>query len=131
MATIFKEFSVAAAPGAVWAAFKDVGAVDKLAKGFVTATRMAEPDTRIVTFANGMEARETIVSVDDARKRLAYWINRNERLIHHNGVFEVFADGAGSRVTWTVDLLPDEMAGPIGGMMDMGAAAMRESLGGG
>jgi carbon monoxide dehydrogenase subunit G len=129
MATIRKEFTVSASPDAVWAVFKDVGAVHtRLAKGFVTDTKL-EDGARVVTFANGMVARELIVTVDDAGRRLAYSVTKAEGLTHHNASFQVLAEGAGSRVVWIADVLPDAAEGPIGDMMAAGVAAMRASLG--
>lgn len=127
MASIRRELKLSAPPDAVWAAFRDVGAVHaRLARGFVTGCRMDGPD-RIVTFANGLEARELIVDVDDAARRLAYSA-RSERLRHHGASFEVFADGAGCRVVWIADVLPHEAAAGVAQMMDAGIAAMRKTL---
>jgi carbon monoxide dehydrogenase subunit G len=127
MASIRREFTLDAPPGAVWAAFRDVGAVHtRLAPGFVTGCRMDGQD-RVVTFANGLAARELIVDVDDAALRLAYSA-RSERLKHHSASFQVFADGAGCRVVWLADVLPHEAAAAVGQMMDAGVAAMRRTL---
>jgi len=42
---------------------------------------------------------------------------------------QVFADGDGrSRVVWIADLLPNDLAGPIGGMMEQGMRAMQQTL---
>ena len=129
MATIRKEFDVAAPPDTVWAAFKDVGAVHtRLARGFVTDCRMDGND-RIVTFVNGMVAREVIVAVDDKARRLVYSA-RTDRLQHHNASFAVSTHGDGSRVVWVADFLPDAIAPAIGAMMEQGVAAMRKTLGG-
>jgi hypothetical protein len=58
MATIRKEISIAARAEEVWDAVRDVGALHtRLVPGFVIDTRL-EPGARIVTFANGMVARE-------------------------------------------------------------------------
>jgi hypothetical protein len=128
MATVRKEWSVEAAPEAVWAAYKDFGAVHtKLAQGFVTDTRL-EAGARIVTFVNGMIAREILVTMDDAARRLVYAIVGNERLTHHNASFQVFDDRAGSRIVWIADILPDAAAAPIGEMMEAGVAAMQRTL---
>ena len=129
MASIRKEFDLTAAPDAVWAVFQDVGAVHtRLARGFVTDCRMDGKD-RIVTFVNGLVAREVIVDIDDRARRLVYSA-RSERLQHHNASFTVSARGTGARVVWVADLLPDAMAQPIGAMMEQGAAAMRKTLDG-
>src|SRR5262249_28453542 len=65
MATIRKEMVVRADAAAVWDAVRDVGALhERLVPGFVVDTKL-EPGARVVTFANGMVARELIVTVDD------------------------------------------------------------------
>jgi len=87
---------------------------------------MDGPD-RIVTFANGLVARELIVDVDGAARRIAYSA-RSERLSHHNATLQVFPEGAGCRVVWITDVLPHEAAGRAGRMMDAGIAAMRKTL---
>jgi hypothetical protein len=94
MASIRKEISVNASAAEVWAAMRDVGEVHRLvAPGFVKDCRL-EGDARVVTFGNGLLARELIVDVDDKARRLAYSA-RSERLQHHNASFQVFDDGPG------------------------------------
>jgi hypothetical protein len=127
MASIHKEMHVGAAPDQVWAAFRDVGAIHtRLARGFVTDTKL-EGDTRIVTFANGITARERIIDLDDTKRRLAYSVVEG-RPTHHHASFQVVAEGAGSRVVWIADLLPDELKPVIDGMMDYGMKAMKSTL---
>lgn len=128
MATIIKDFTVRAKPEAVWDALRDIGAIhERLARGFVTDTRMDGPD-RIVTFVNGLVVRERIVSIDETIRRLAYSA-ASERLTHHNASFQVFADGGdGSRILWIADMLPDVAADAIGAMMEEGCQAMRRTL---
>jgi carbon monoxide dehydrogenase subunit G len=130
MATIIRDFRIEAQPEAVWDALRDVGRIhERLARGFVTDTRMDGQD-RIVTFANGLVARERIVSLDEQTRRIAYSA-MTERLAHHNASFQVFADGAGaSRVLWIADLLPHEMAETVGAMMEEGAEAIKQTLNG-
>ena len=97
MASIRKEVLVDAPPGFAWEAIRDVGAIHtRLAQGFVLDTRL-EGDTRLVTFAGGMVARERIVDVDDNARRLAYSVVEG-RPTHHNASIQVFADGDRSRV---------------------------------
>jgi len=91
---------------------------------------MEGPDVRIVTFANGLVAKELIVDIDDQARRLV-WSARSERLKHHNASIQVFEEGPGRcRIVWIADVLPHEMAKPIGAMMDAGMEAMRKTLGG-
>ena len=128
MASIRREFRVAAPAGKVWEAMRDVGEVHtRLARGFVTGCRRDGED-RIVTFANGLVARELIVDLDDAKRRLAYSA-RSERLAHHSASFQIFDDGLGGcTVVWLADLLPNATATAIGAMMDEGVAAMKKTL---
>ena len=128
MASIRKEIPLDARPEDVWSAVRDIGALhERLVPGFVVATRL-EDGARIVTFDNGLVARELIVDLDDEARRLV-WSARGGRLTHHNASAQVYAVGDGrSRLVWIADLLPDELAGDIGAMMDRGAAAMREAL---
>jgi hypothetical protein len=102
MASIHREVLIESRPEAVWDAVRDVGAVHiRVAPGFLTGCRMEDaPLARVVTFANGMEARELIV-----------------------------AEGAAhTRVVWIADLLPNELAPAIAGMIEQGLAAMKKTL---
>jgi hypothetical protein len=130
MASIHKEILVDAAPEDVWAAIRDVGAIHtRLAQQFVVDTRL-EGDSRLVTFANGAQIRERIIDVDDRRRRLAYSVV-DWRATHHNASFQVFAEGeTGSRVLWIADLLPNDLAALVDGLMEEGCAAMKQTLSG-
>jgi hypothetical protein len=131
MSTIIREVVIEADSTSVWDALRDFGALhEKLAPGFVTGCRLETSDTRVVTFFNGAEARERLVGVDEDARRLAYTVIESAfDATHHNAAAQVIDDGAGrSRFAWTVDVLPDELATPIGQMMDAGLAAIKEHL---
>jgi hypothetical protein len=130
MASVHKEIALPAAPEAVWDVVRDVGAVHtRFAPGFVVDT-VLEEDARVVTFANGLVARELIVDLDEPRRRLAYSV-RSERLSHHNASFQVLADASGSRLVWIADVLPHDAAVTVGAMMSEGLEAIRTALGSG
>jgi len=128
MAHIRKELTVAAPVGKVWDAFRDLGNVHtRLAPGFVVGCTL-EGEARVVTFANGLVAKELIVDLDDAARRLAYSA-RSERLAHHNASFEVLEAGPNAtRILWRADVLPHEAAKVVGPMMDEGCRAMKRAL---
>jgi Polyketide cyclase / dehydrase and lipid transport len=128
MATIRKEVRIEARAETVWDALRDVGALHtRLAPGFVTDVRMEE-GARIVTFVNGMVARELIVSVEDDVRRLV-WSIVGGRLTHHNGSAQVFAEGPErSRFVWTTDLLPDALAPSIEAMMAQAMPIIQATL---
>jgi hypothetical protein len=129
MASIHKDIPLEAHPDDVWSAVRDFGAVHtRLAPGFVTDARL-DGDTRTVTFANGMVAREQLVDCDEARRRLVYAI-ANERVSHYSASVQVTADGdMRSRLVWIVDVLPNEIAPYIDAQMDQGARAVQNALG--
>ena len=128
MTSIRKAIVINAPADVVWAAVRDVGAVnERLAPGFVVDAHL-EGDARVVTFANGLIARERIVDIDDEQQRLAY-ASVGGRLTHHNASLQVFAEeGDRSRLVWITDLLPDELAGSVREMVEQGAEVMKQTL---
>jgi len=128
MASIHREVVIDAPPERVWDALRDVGAIhQRLAPGFVTDVKL-EPGARMVTFGNGMVVREIIVDVDEDARRVA-WSATGGPLSHHNASAQVFAEGAGrTRFVWIADLLPNEMAPPIAGMIDQGMGVIQKTL---
>ena len=127
MASILREVRIEAAPETVWDALRDVGALhQRLAPGFVTDVRLEE-GARVVTFGNGLVARELIVDLDDSARRLV-WSVVGGKMTHHNASAQVFADGEGSRFVWIADLLPHEVAPAIAAMMDQGLAVIKRTL---
>jgi carbon monoxide dehydrogenase subunit G len=128
MATLYKEILVNAPFAKVWDALRDFGAVhEKLAPGFVTQCRL-EGDTRDLTFFNGNKARELLVGIDENAHRLAYTVVGG-RATHHNASAQVIAaDENRSRFVWITDVLPNEVAEYIDGMMEQGAAVMKTTL---
>ena len=134
MASIHQDIPVGVTPEEAWAALRDFGAVhERVAPGFVTDTRL-DGDDRIVTFFTGAWARERLVSVDDDRRRLVYSVVESELgLLHHHASVEVLDadDGAHRcRLAWTADVLPDEIAPVVGGLMEHGAAAIARAMAG-
>src|SRR5262249_16797874 len=110
MASIHEETLIECPADRVWDAVRDVGAgPTRLAPGFVVDTTM-EGDARVVTFGNGLVARELIVDVDDAARRVVWAVVGSARLTHHNASLQVLdAGGRRSRVVWIADLLPHEV----------------------
>jgi len=72
-------------------------------------------------------AREPIISIDEERRRLA-WAATGGRTTHYNAVVEVMPLGERTRVVWTTDLLPHDMAVPLGAMQDQALAIMKLTL---
>lgn len=130
MASIRNEVPLRAGAAEVWDAVRDFGAVDRrVVPGFVTDCQL-DGDARVVTFVNGVTARELLVDCDDATRRLAYAIVGG-RAAHYNASVQVVADGEQAcRLVWIIDLLPNELAAPIGAMAAHGVAAMKKHFNG-
>jgi len=128
VASIHREITIEASPEAVWDALRDVGAIHRrLAPGFVTDVRL-EDGARVVTFGNGMTARELIIDVDDQARRLV-WSVVGGPMTHHNASAQVFGDETGrSRFVWIADLLPHQLAPGIAQMIDQGLAVIKRTM---
>ena len=128
MAAIRREIEIERSCAEVWDAVRDVGAIhERLVPGFVVTCEL-QGDWRVVTFANGMTARELIVSVDDEICRHS-WSARGEPLLHHNASVQVLSTGSGRcRVVWIADLMPNEIAGSVDEMIQQGLQAMKQTL---
>jgi carbon monoxide dehydrogenase subunit G len=130
MASIRKVIPIDASPEHVWDAIRDFGAVhERVVPGFVVDTRL-DGDDRIVTFFSGALQREPLVDLDDEARRLVYSaVDSPIGATHYNASVQVFSDGeTGSRVEWIVDVLPNEIGSTLDGLMDRGAATMKQTL---
>jgi carbon monoxide dehydrogenase subunit G len=128
MATLHNSIFIEAAPAQIWDAARDIGALHtRLVPGFIVDTKLEGDAARIVTFGNGMVAREPIISVDDERRRLA-WSAEGAQTTHYNAVLEIVPEANGTRVRWTTDLLPHEMAKPIQGLQEQALAIMKKTF---
>jgi carbon monoxide dehydrogenase subunit G len=128
MASIRKEISIEARPEDVWAALRDWGALhERLVPGFAVDARLDGGD-RVVTFFNGVVARERLVDLDDEARRLV-WSIVDGPYEHHSASAQVFAEGDdGTRFTWIADLLPDELAAPTGELMERAIGTIKQTL---
>lgn len=127
MATIIRDIEIAASAELVWAAVRDVGAVDKLFPGFVTEVTM-EPGMRHVKFAAGWVVHELIVSIDDQLRRVAY-ASVEGRAKHHNASLQVFPITENRcRILWTTDVLPDSVASSISDILNHAIPLMVRTL---
>jgi hypothetical protein len=127
LATLRRQIALNTPASTVWSALRDFGAVHtRVAPGFLTKLEM-DKDDRIVTFFNGLVARERLITAEDEHCRLVYAVVEG-RASHYNAAVQVFPEGDGCRLVWTVDLLPNELAPAIGGMMDQAAGFMKKAL---
>jgi hypothetical protein len=129
MASIYRETVINVSVEDAWDALRDFDAVhERVAPGFVTDCR-PDDGARVVTFYDGVTVRELRVAIDDDRRRVVWALAPGKLgLEHYNGSAQVTGEPDGrTRFAWTVDLLPDELAGPIGQKVDIGIEAIRKA----
>jgi hypothetical protein len=128
MATLRKQIAIGTGASNVWSAVRDFAEVHtRVAPGFLTRLEMDKGD-RVITFFNGLVARERLVTRDDEQCRLVYSVV-DGRPSHYNAAVQVFPEGEGrSRVVWTIDILPDDLAPAVGGMMEHALPIMKKTL---
>ena len=134
MASIHKDIPIDISAHEAWDAVRDFGAVHtRLAPGFVTDAKL-EDGARVVTFANGLVARELFIDCDEERRRLVYAVI-SERVTHYNASVQVISDGgaigggkARCRLIWIIDLLPHDVAPYVSSQMDQAALAMQKAF---
>lgn len=114
-------------PETVWSVIADFGGIDRWLPG-VTACRL-EGDERVLDLA-GMTIRERRLHADDDARRLVYGITDGAPVSAHRATITVAPAGTGSRVTWAVDVSPDEMLPLMLDVYRQGLAALRTHLGG-
>lgn len=130
MATVCAEVFVASPVGRVWEAVADVGAVHRrLLPGRVAGVRI-DGDVRVLTMPDGAEVRELILAIDHDIRRLAYAVTGGQRmpLTYHHASFQVFEEGAGSRLVWLTDVLPHAMAEIVRGRVERGILEIKAVL---
>ena len=127
MTSIQKSVNIAADASSVWDAVSDAGQLHvRVAPGLVTDTRLKDHGAvRVVTFANGISLKESIISNDDALRRLV-WTAESDQWHHHNASLQVIPTGDGTcEVVWTADVLPHSAGIMIATFVEMGLAAMK------
>ena len=128
MATVRKEIPIEAPADHVWDVIRDLGAIHtRFAPGFVIDTQLEE-GARIVTFANGYVARELIVTLDEATRRLVYSVVGGVAT-HHNASFQVIPIGPSrTSLVWITDMLPDTAADTLRPMIEAGSTVIKRTL---
>ncbi|MEV0900497.1 SRPBCC family protein [Actinoplanes sp. NPDC049802] len=130
MATVRVETVLSVPVQQVWEAVADVGAVHRRMLPRRVLTTRIDGAHRILTMPDGTEVRELIVAVDHELRRMAYTVVEGQRmpLTYHHASFQVFEDGAGSRLVWQTDVLPDAMAAHVRPRVEAGIREIRDVI---
>lgn len=117
------DVTVAASPEEVWKTVGDFGGVGEFFPG-IESFRLEGEDRIIGMF--GMEIREHLVARDEAKRVITYSVVEGVPVDSHTATISVEPEGEGSKVVWSYDVTPDEMA-PIFGDTYKAALAALES----
>lgn len=131
MASVSEEIIIRVPPARVWDVLGDFAdGPARMAPGAVTDSYLASPDVRVVSFARGAVLREKLISLDHDAKRLVFSVVGDTSTPEHdNASLQVFAHGDGhSKVTWTRDVLPAELAIEWAPAMAHGLQLFKETL---
>jgi carbon monoxide dehydrogenase subunit G len=109
----------------VWALVGDFGGIGEWMPG-IDACRLQGEDRVLDTM--GMTITERLVKKDDAARALTYSIVDGAPVERHEAVITVVSDGQGSRVTWDVEALPDDMAGLMASVYQGALDALKTHL---
>lgn len=117
MASINLKTTLAVSADDLWAEVKDVGGISGMLE--VITESSLDGYHRSCTMGDGGVLAETIISVDDDNKRVAYTITDSPFPIEaHAASMQVTDVGDGkSTFQWITDVKPDEMADGLGPML--------------
>jgi carbon monoxide dehydrogenase subunit G len=127
MAEATAELAMSTSPDKVWETVRDFHGLGNWMPG-IDSSR-SEGDDRILSMM-GMEIREHLVGIDDAKRAITYSITDGAPVESHRATITVHEDGTGSKVTWDVDAKPDEMAGLMQGIYQQSLEALKTQVGG-
>ncbi|MFM8237444.1 MAG: SRPBCC family protein [Actinomycetota bacterium] len=97
-------------PDDVWALLRGFGTINEWMPGIDSCT--VEGDVRTIG-TMGIEIKEQLRELDEAARRTSYSVIASPmgNLESHLATISVTAEGSGSRVTWVVEVSPDELLG--------------------
>jgi carbon monoxide dehydrogenase subunit G len=119
------EIDIDQAPDAVWAVVGDFGSIGDWMPG-VESCRV-DGDDRFIEMM-GMEVVERLERRDEDERVIVYGIVGGVPVINHRATILVSSDGAGSRVTWDVEVEPDDMTEMMHQVYQQSLQALKDHL---
>ncbi len=104
------EISIDKSPDEVWKLVREFGGLASWMPGVETCT--VDGDVRTIGMM-GIEIKEQLRSLDDTARRISYSVVESPmgNLESHLVTIAVDPEGGGSHVTWSVDVVPDDLLG--------------------
>jgi carbon monoxide dehydrogenase subunit G len=110
MASGKAETTIDRSPDEVWKLLREFGTLDQWMPGVESCT--LDGDVRTIGMM-GIEIKEELRDLDDAARSISYSVIESPmgNLESHLATITVEPEGSGSHLTWSVDVLPDELLG--------------------
>ena len=121
------EIEIGRPAGDVWGVVGDFGGIAGWMPGVESCT--IDGDDRILAMM-GMEITERLERRDDDDRVLVYRIVGGVPVENHKATITVVPDGAGSLVTWDVEVGPDEMTDMMHQVYQQSLQALKDHLSG-
>jgi mxaD protein len=102
------EISIDRSPDEAWKVVREFGGLDEWMPGVESCT--VEGDVRTLGMM-GIEVKEQLRSIDEAARSVSYSVIESpmRNLESHLATITVEPEGSGSHVTWSVDVVPDDL----------------------
>lgn len=118
------EASIDCTPNDVWNMVRNFGGLADYMPGVESCT--LEGDVRTVGMM-GIEVKEQLRELDDDTRKLSYSIVESPmaNMVSHLATISVDPEGAGTHLTWTVEVEPDELCAIFQGVYDQSVIALK------
>jgi carbon monoxide dehydrogenase subunit G len=102
------EITIDRSPDEVWKLVREFGGLEQWMPGVETC--VVDGDVRTIGMM-GIEVKEQLREVDDAARRFSYSLIESPmgNLESHLVTIAVDPEGSGSHVTWSVEIVPDDL----------------------
>lgn len=121
------EASIKRTPNDVWNVVRNFGGLVDYMPGVESCT--VDGDVRTVG-TMGIVAKEQLRELDDDTRRISYSIIESPltNMVSHLATIGVDAEGAGTHLTWTVEVEPDELLPIFQGIYEQSVVALKEKF---
>ena len=127
MASGKAEASIDRLPNDVWNIVRNFGGLADFMPGVDSCT--VDGDVRTVG-TMGIEVKEQLRELDDETRRISYSVVESPmtNMVSHLATIGVDAEGAGTLLTWSVEVEPDDLCALFLGIYEQSVVALKQKL---